>query len=64
MINSKFIKGSKVIISTGRFAGFTGKVVDHFAATNKETKMIEFGVVVKNKAGEKKQAFDSRILAI
>lgn len=61
LIQSKFPKGSKVTIASGRFEGFSGVVVDYFAATNKETKKVDAGVVVRNKAGERKEAFDSRI---
>ena len=63
--NSKYKnnKGQNVIITSGRFEGFIGTISDFFDASNMHGK-IESGVTVKNKKGEKRDAFDSRIKLI
>jgi hypothetical protein len=56
---SIFKVGQRLIITSGRFEGFEGKVVGFFKSTQKDTNDILSGVIISN-GTEEKQAYDYR----
>lgn len=58
---STFKRGQQLIITSGRFAGFKGKVVGFFQSQENETKRILSGVVLSDGINER-QSFDYRCI--